>query len=587
MKNKFDSKAFANIQGDFNAMQYLNTLLQDHKSAILGDSTLCSCKFMQKNIFDQNEHFMMLENDMFVSYTVALDDINFLNKQENLSTHTILQYLNAPIESLLHALLPYTFVQNSALSSVITVSHLDNSAQLFEEFYGNEVLVVPYANMDFEFIQVIKKALDHLDLEKLRAIIIEKTTVITFGNSVEHCYNELLYVEEKASQYLLKSGAVVCGDDIEKTNKSILGSLSDIFEKASNCILDVYKGKNKEIPLQTNLEVFAYMRKKISENSAMPMLASLDESKKSVHFSNVENLSQLIKQTPLTPNSVVELNNYPMLVNADTTGSIQEYVNGDEEYCNIPAWAVWENFGTIAFAHEPLQLEKRKRLVSNTISSILKIDTLQGYRSFSQNELEQINNNEYIFEEEELLYTGKVAIVTNCNNLMGQTLAQRFEDLGAVVVRFEENVDFNKSIPQIIKDFGGIDIVISNPIIANEERSLQQCMQYEFDAHKDLLDLTLPFLKLGIDPTFVYLTYINKKSVGCATANAAMQTYTKSIAAQLEEYGIRINCILSNDEVQSNTQDVAQVLGSLCSNDFAKTTGTTIIVDGARNLQIG
>ena len=66
-----------------------------------------------------------------------------------------------------------------------------------------------------------------------------------------------------------------------------------------------------------------------------------------------------------------------------------------------------------------------------------------------------------------------------------------------------------------------------------------------------------------------------------------MQTYTKSIAAQLEEYGIRINCILSNDEVKSNTQDVAQVLGSLCSNDFAKTTGTTIIVDGARNLQIG
>ncbi len=587
MKNKFDSTIFENIQGDINAMQYLNTLLKEHPLSLLGDNTLCSSKFTQENIFGQSEHFMMLENDMFASYTVALDDVAMINKQQQIQTEYILQYLNAPMESLFHAMLPFTFVQNCSLTSVMTISHLDNSSALFEQFYGSNVLVVPYANINFDFIQSIKKALEHLDINKLDAIIIEKYTVITFGNSVQQCYEKILKLENIASEYLIKNGAVICGDEIERTNKSLLGSISDIFEKASNCILDVYKGKNKEIPLQTNLEIFAYLRKKISDYSSRAILANLDESKKSVHFSNTPELKELLSQTALTVNSVVELNAHAMLIEGDTTGSITNYVKQEGDDYMIPSWAVWENFGTITFANEPLRLTKRKQLVSNTIGAILKISTFQPYKSFSNNEIEQIQSNEYIFEDEELLYTGKIAIVTNSNNNMGEQIAQKFEDLGAVVVRLEQEADLDKNITQTIKDYGGIDIVISNPKKVQEQRSFQQCMQDEFDSHKNLLDLTLPFLKLGIDPTFVYLSYTNKESAGCATANAAMQTYTKSIAADLEEYGIRINCILSNDAVQTNSEDVAQVLGSLCSNDFAKTTGTTIIVDGARNLQVG
>lgn len=587
MKNKFDMQVFTNIHGDINKMQYLNTLLKEHPLSILGDNTLCSCKFTQENIFGQNEHFMMLEDDMFASYTVTLDDVAFLNKQNSMDTQNILQYINAPLETLMHAMLPYTFVQNGALSSVITMSHFSNSQALFEQLYGSKVLVVPYANFDFDFIQSIKNALEHLNMDELDGIIIEKSMVITFGNSVEHCYNALVEIEDKASEYLLKNGAIVCGDEIERTNKSLLGSLSDIFEKASNCILDVYKGKNKEIPLQTNLEIFAYMRKKVSDYNQMPMLANLDESKKNVHFSNLEELNTFISQTVLTPSSVVELNSFPMLVDSDTTGSIKKYIEQYEGQYTIPSWAVWENFGTITYAHEPLRLMKRKQLVSNSISSILKINTFEPYKSFEQNEIEQIMYNEYFFEDEDLRYSGKVALITNCNNDMGEIIAQEFEDMGAVVVRLQENDDFDEHITQTIKDFGGIDIVVSNPITSKEQRDLQQCMKHEFDAHKDLLELTLPFLKLGIDPTFVYLSYINKDSVGCATANAAMQTYTKSVTADLEEYGIRINCILSNESVESNCEDVAQVLGALCSNDFAKTSGTTIIVDGARNLQLG
>ncbi|MEA1914265.1 MAG: SDR family oxidoreductase [Campylobacterota bacterium] len=584
MKSKYKHEQFLTIKNEIAQLQYLADLLKQHQHALVGDFSLCSLKHAQENIFNHSENFITLEDDQNSSYTVSIEDIEQINEQNQMDHLDIVSFLQAPLESLLHAVLPYTFVQNSSIGSIQTLMHLEDEKEIISAVFGDTVLVLPYMPMQFELVQAFIKKTKGTNLETIDAIVLKDNTVITFGNDVQSCYEKIVLVENKATNYLIQNGAVVCGDEVEKINKSLLDSIGNIFEKASNCIIDVYKTKNKDIPLQTNLEVFAYMRKKLSDYSGVALLANFDNSKKAIHFSNFDKLEELANKAPLNAYSVQMLGSNAMIVNEDTTASLEEYLENNEEL--TPSWAVWENFGTIAFAPSIGTLYKTKTVVSNTLSALLKCDALGGYHSFASEQILQIENESVVIEDEVETYGGKIALVRHSNSALGAKIIQELSNLGAVVVEVDDQ-NLEKVVNETVKNYGGIDIVVSNPMASNSDKkpTLDQYMKNNFLQHKELLDEVLPFLKLGIDPTFIYLSSVQNQDTGYLAANAALEAYATAKAAKLEEYGIRINCVSSNETQSSNDEDVANIVTLLCSNDFAHSTGTTIIVDAARNHQ--
>jgi rhamnose utilization protein RhaD (predicted bifunctional aldolase and dehydrogenase) len=584
MKNKFNQDEFNSYSNNIAQLQYLNNILKQHQHRLLGDFTLCSIKHTQENIFNQMESFITLEDDQNSNYTVSIDDTKQICVQNSMNSEDIVSFLQAPLETIFHSLLPYSFVQNSSISSVCTISHLENSDEIIKEVYANSILYIPYMPMQFELIKEFMQKIKEVNLDNIDAIILKNNTVITFGNDAKTCYENIIKVENKASQYLLKNGAVVCGDDVEDINKSILDSIGNIFEKASNCIIDVYKTKNKDIPLQTNLEVFAYMRKKLSDYNQSALLAKFDDSKKAIHFSNFDKLQTLATSAPLSSYSVQLLGQNALIINENTTASIEQYMS--DENALVPSWAVWENFGVISYAPSVQTLYKTQTVVSNTISAMLKCDTLGTYSSFDQEQIDQIENENIIMQSDLDIYSGKIALVRHSNTAMGLKIVQELTNNGAVVVEVDDK-DIKEVVEHTIKNYGGIDIVVSNP---NENKNdqkptLDQYMNNNFLAHKELLDEVLPFLKLGIDPTFIYLSSVTNQDTGYLAANAALNAYATAKASKLEEYGIRINCISSNENEPTNDEDVSKIVSLLCSNDFANSTGTTIIVDAQKNHQ--
>jgi len=584
MRNKFNQDEFTSCASDIAKLQYLNNLLKQHQHKLLGDFSLCSLKHQSENIFNQIESFITLEDDQNSSYTLSLEDIEQVVAAKSMNSIDMVSFLQAPIESILHATLPYTFVQNSNISSISTLAHLQNGEEIINEIYADTILFLPYMPMQFELIKQFVAKIKEVNLQNIDAIILKDNTVLTFGNDVQTCYENIIKVENKASQYLVKNGAIVCGDEVENINKSLLDSIGNIFEKASNCIIDVYKTKNKDIPLQTNLEVFAYMRKKLSDYSDSALLAKFDDSKKAIHFSNFERLEILANKAPLSSYSVQLLGQDALIINENTTQSIEQYMEDEEQI--VPAWAVWENFGVISYASSLSSLYKTQTVVSNTISAMLKCDALGGYESFSQEEIEQIENESIIIESELDIYSGKVALVRNSNTKMGAKIVQELSNNGAVVVEVDDK-NIKEVVDETIKNYGGIDIVVSNPNDKKDDKkpTLDEYMDNNFLKHKELLDAVLPFLKLGIDPTFIYLSSVVNQDTGYLAANAALNAYATAKASKLEEYGIRINCVSSNENEPTNDEDVARIVSLLCSNDFANSTGTTIIVDAQRNHQ--
>ncbi len=584
MKNKFNQDEFSKYTNNIAKLQYLNNLLKQHQHRLLGDFSLCSIKHNQENIFSQNEAFITIQDDQDSSYTIAIEDIEQIVAQKSMNSIDIFSFLQAPLESILHAVLPYTYVQNSTISSIATISHLQNSEQIMKDIYGDTILILPYMPMEFELIKDYISKIKQLNLEEIDAIILKDNTTLTFGNDVQTCYENIIKVENKAGQYLVKHGAIVCGDDVEDISKSLLDSIGNIFEKASNCIIDVYKTKNKDIPLQTNLEVFAYMRKKLSDYSQNPLLAKFDDSKKAIHFSNFDKLDSLASQAPLTSYSVQLLGQDALIINENTTQSIEEYMQDEDQI--VPSWAVWENFGVISYASSLSSLYKTQTVVSNTISAMLKCDALGGYESFTEDEIKQIENESIIIESELDIYSGKVALIRNSNTNMGIKIVQELTNSGAVVVEVDDK-NIKEVVDETIKNYGGIDIVVSNPNDKKDDKkpTLDEYMDNNFLKHRELLDAVLPFLKLGIDPTFIYLSSVVNQDTGYLAANAALNAYATAKAAKLEEYGIRINCVSSNETEPTNDDDVAKIVSLLCSNDFSNSTGTTIIVDAQRNHQ--
>ena len=142
-------------------------------------------------------------------------------------------------------------------------------------------------------------------------------------------------------------------------------------------------------------------------------------------------------------------------------------------------------------------------------------------------------------------------------------------------------------------------------------------MGINLHAHKLLLQEVIPYLKLGIDPSVVFIGSKNVLAPGAgaaaySVAKAGLTQLCRIAAMELAQYKIRVNIVHPNqvfdtaiwtDEVLKarsehygmsveaykkdnllstdiQAADVAKTVASICSDSFSKVTGAQIAIDG-------
>jgi NAD(P)-dependent dehydrogenase (short-subunit alcohol dehydrogenase family) len=243
-----------------------------------------------------------------------------------------------------------------------------------------------------------------------------------------------------------------------------------------------------------------------------------------------------------------------------------------------------------------------------------------------------------------------VALVTGAASGIGRACVDAFLARGACVVALDRSdavesmfdpgrvagfrcdvtdapaVEF--AVESGLRRFGGLDAVVSNAGIFPESARItelsdelwERSLSVNLDAHRIVLQKTIPYLELGIDPAVVIVGSKNVPAPGMgaaaySVAKAGLTQLARVAALELAGAGIRVNVLHPNDvfdtaiwtpdvlkaraheygmdvetyqrrnllRIPVTSGDVAALAVALTSRLFAKTTGAQIPVDGGND----
>lgn len=242
----------------------------------------------------------------------------------------------------------------------------------------------------------------------------------------------------------------------------------------------------------------------------------------------------------------------------------------------------------------------------------------------------------------DLYLKGKTAVITGASQGIGKAIAMELAREGVKVFAVARNEQLLQTLQQEIESFGGVvpvtfvrdlaapgaaqkiavaaraavgqvDIIVNNAgrsqpveVIGPEEPWIES-MRLDFDCHRQLTEALLPDMvarKTGaiLNITSTYeLRFLNVSSI----AKAAIVMWSKQLAGQLGQYGIRVNCLQPGLIDTENTrrmftpeerkaysvseiplgnfgkpQNMADMAAFLVSPRAGYITGTVAVVDG-------
>ena len=97
---------------------------------------------------------------------------------------------NPSVETLLHAFLPYKFVDHTHAVSVLSLTNQPNGEELCKDVLGDRVGIVPYVMPGFPLSKISEQVFkEHLDVEGL---ILIKHGIFTFGETAIEAYDRMI-----------------------------------------------------------------------------------------------------------------------------------------------------------------------------------------------------------------------------------------------------------------------------------------------------------------------------------------------------------------------------------------------------------
>lgn len=656
MKSKWSNTEAKKYAGDLLSLRvYSSRLLGKEPELVLHGGGNTSVKVKEKNIFNETEDVLYMKGSGFDLATIQASGfapvkLNIIRRMIALHgisdqqmvqiQRTALTNPSAPdpsIETVVHAIIPFIYVDHTHADAVVTITNTDKGADKIEEIYGNKVLIIPYVKPGFPLAEKIHEFIKGKNLSRLDGMILLNHGVFTFDNNAKRSYEKMIDIVTKAEKYL------------EKHVKKIPPA----------------KKKAKE-----NLLELARIRKIVSTSSKQPVIALYDNGVPAVIFSNRNNIEKISGRGPLTPDHIIRTKQTPVIFGRNPSLELHSYEEKYFKYfkrnsspgmiCLDPAprWAVWKSFGTISFGKTLKDAGIVSDIAAQTIKAISAAEALGGWKTLPEKDLFDI---EYWELEQAKLkkkstiaeFAGKIILITGAASGIGKSCVEMFSENGGVVAALDINPalkglfgkneileivcdvtdkdQIQQAVSQTIRKFGGLDIVISNVGIFTANKNIEEISEEIWDrslnvnltGHMKLLKSCIPFLKEGIDPAVVIIGSKNVPAPGpgagaYSVAKAALTQLSRVAALELGKHGIRVNVVhpnavydtgiwtdeilkgrakhynISVEEYKTNnilktsitSKDTARMIYAMAGKTFSKTTGSQIPVDGGNERVI-
>ncbi len=269
---------------------------------------------------------------------------------------------NPSVEAILHAIIPFKFVDHTHADAVVTLSNSINGIETIQKLYPN-FLIIPYVMPGFVLAQMIYKKTKELDWSKCAGIILHNHGIFTFDDDAKKSYTKMIDAVTRAEQFLSE-------------NAKITLKLSS---------------SKKEIDTQK-------LQKIISQHKGTPICLHVNRSNLAYTYASQKELSSFTCRGVLTPEHIIRTKRKPLvLLDDDFEGAIEQYIAEYQEYfetfardeiCLNPApnYAVVKDYGVIAFGKDAKEASIINDIVEHTMLAVLRADMLGGYKSISLTE---------------------------------------------------------------------------------------------------------------------------------------------------------------------------------------------------------
>jgi rhamnose utilization protein RhaD (predicted bifunctional aldolase and dehydrogenase) len=282
---------------------------------------------------------------------------------------------NPSVEAILHALIPYRFVDHTHADSIVTLSNSINGKAIIEEIFGDSYLIIPYVMPGFILAKVVEEMSRGVDWATLDGIILHNHGVFTFDDDAKKSYDNMIATVAKASRYL-----------------------------------DRYKYK-----LKSNIETTdrAYdidtLRELLTKSKGYDVTLRLNTSPLAKYFAS-QGDSSLYKKGVLTPEHIIRTKRFPAVIDESYEGLEEfkrEYIAYFDRYNNshimlnpTPNWIVLRGYGVISVGKNEKEANIIDDIVVHTMRAILYGESLGGYVSI--NESDSFNMEYWELEQNKL-----------------------------------------------------------------------------------------------------------------------------------------------------------------------------------------
>jgi rhamnose utilization protein RhaD (predicted bifunctional aldolase and dehydrogenase)/NAD(P)-dependent dehydrogenase (short-subunit alcohol dehydrogenase family) len=658
MKNLWDPVEASKCESDLEQRIYSSRLLGRDATLVLHGGGNTSVKVNERNLLGEEEEILYVKGSGWDLETIqaegfapvrmahllklakadALSDPQMVNE---LATQLTRADAPAPsVETILHAVLPYKFVDHTHADAVLAITNTAGGEGRIREIYGDDVVVVPYVMPGFDLAKACARKFEAEAKPSTIGMVLLNHGIFSFGATAEESYGRMIALVDRAEKYL---------------------------EQRQAWDLAIPATHYSEKPVRVEI---AALRRELALAAGWPVVLSIHSDAKSRAFARAPDVRQISQQGPATPDHILRTKRLPMLGR-----DVHAYAEAYREYFSrhaasakepktmldpAPRVILDEEFGLGCVGRSAREAGIACDLYSHTIDVISRAEALGGYRALSEKELFEFEY--WDLEQAKLrrsgpppIFGGEIALVTGAASGIGRACVEALLKRGAAVVGLDIDpsvrtcagprpdylglpcdVTSGEAVAQAleagVRAYGGLDMLILNagvfpagtPIEKLGSEQWRTVFNVNLDANLTLLRECYPLLKLA--PMGGRVVIIGSKNVAAPGPGAAAYSASKAALTQLArvaalewgEAGIRVNTLHPNavfdtglwtEEVlkaraqsyglsieaykrnnvlktEVRSMDVGELAAELCGPVFAKTTGAQIPVDGGNDRVI-
>ena len=657
MKNLWSDVESTLFEGELALRVYTSRLLGQDSTLVLHGGGNTSVKISESNIVGNQEEILYVKGSGWdLEYIeaagfspVRMNHMLSLAKLDSLSDPQMVNELKtqltnatspAPsVETILHAILPFKYVDHTHADAVVTITNTTAGEDRIREIYGDRVVIIPYVMPGFDLAKDVARIFSEQSTDKTEGMILMNHGIFSFGGNAKESYDRMISLVNEAENYLVSNNAW----DIDKSETNF----------------SVKKIRNQ----------VAELRQKISFTVGKPVLMSLTNSQLGLSFSNRKDVNEIATRGPLTPDHVIRTKRIPM-IGRDVNKYNEEYasyfskneINAKARKTMLdsaPRVILDKEFGLCAVGKNMSEIGIISDIYEHTMESILRAEKLGGFQALPAKDIFDLEywdleQAKLLKNKSSLAFEGEVVLITGAASGIGKACVESFLCRGSAVIALDldpsiETANSHKNYLGLICDvtnqnaleelieksvqyFGGLDMIVLNAGMFPKGKKVSELLLEEWrdvfsvnlDANLNILRTVFPLLQAA--PNNGRVVIIGSKNVSAPGPGAAAYSASKAALNQLMrvlsmewgEHGIRLNTIHPNavfdtgiwtdevlksrakqynltvEEYKTNnilgvevySKDVSELAAELCGELFSKTTAAQIPVDGGNERVI-